>query len=125
MRQMFSRVEIVDPGDTDFIVGDIVDKSRYKEVNSFVKDAGKERAKGRELILGITKAVLSGDGFLAAASFQETARVLIKASSEGRIDNLRGLKENVIIGRLVPIGAAFRGEIDVPEDEGMDERVEN
>ncbi|OGY58658.1 MAG: DNA-directed RNA polymerase subunit beta' [Candidatus Colwellbacteria bacterium RIFCSPHIGHO2_02_FULL_45_17] len=125
VRQMFSRVEIVDPGDTDFIVGDIVDKSRYKEVNSFVKDAGKERAKGRELILGITKAVLSGDGFLAAASFQETARVLIKASSEGRIDNLRGLKENVIIGRLVPIGAAFRGEIDVPEDEGMDERVEN
>ena len=116
MRQMFSRVEIVEPGDTDFIVGEIIDKSRFKEVNNEMKDAGKERAKGKELILGITKAVLAGDGFLAAASFQETARVLIKASSEGRVDHLRGLKENVIIGRLIPIGASVRGEIDIPEE---------
>ncbi len=123
VRQMFSRVEIVESGDTDFIVGDIVDKSRYKEVNNEMKEAGKERAKGKELILGITKAVLSGDGFLAAASFQETARVLIKASSEGRIDHLRGLKENVIIGRLVPIGAASRGEIDVPDEDEIGERA--
>src|SRR3989344_5065210 len=116
MRQMFSRVEIVEPGDTDFIVGEIIDKSRFKEVINEMKDAGKERAKGKELILGITKAVLAGDGFLAAASFQETARVLIKASSEGRVDHLRGLKENVIIGRLIPIGASVRGEIDIPEE---------
>ena len=116
IRQMFSRVEIVESGDTDFIIGDIVDKSRYKQVNNDIKEAGKERAKGRELILGVTKAVLSGDGFLAAASFQETARVLIKAASEGRVDHLRGLKENVIIGRLIPIGAALRGEIDIPEE---------
>lgn len=116
LRQMFSRVEIVDPGDTEFIVGEIVDKSRYKEVNQEMKDAGKEKAKAKELILGITKAALSGDGFLSAASFQETARVLIRAASEGRVDHLRGLKENVIIGRLIPIGAASRGEIEVPEE---------
>ena len=85
-----------------------------------MKDAGKERAKGKELILGITKAVLAGDGFLAAASFQETARVLIKASSEGRVDHLRGLKENVIIGRLIPIGASVRGEINIPEELGAE-----
>jgi len=123
LRQMFSRVEIAEPGDTEFIVGEIVDKSRYKEINKEMKDTGKERARGRELILGITKAVLSGDGFLAAASFQETARVLIKAASEGRIDHLRGLKENVIIGRLIPIGAAERGEIDIPEEEEETEEV--
>jgi len=120
LRQMFSRVEIIDPGDTDLITGEVIDKSRYKELNIEMKSAGKERAKGKELILGITKAVLSGDGFLAAASFQETARVLIKAASEGRVDHLRGLKENVIIGRLVPIGAASRGEIDIPEEQEIE-----
>jgi DNA-directed RNA polymerase subunit beta' len=117
LRQMFGRVEILDSGDTALIIGEIVDKSRFKEINIESKNSGKERAKGKELILGITKAVLSGDGFLAAASFQETARVLIKAASEGRTDNLRGLKENVIIGRLVPIGAAMRCEISAAESE--------
>lgn len=123
LRQMFGRVEILESGDTDFIIGEIVDKSVLKEINNEMKLAGKERAKSKELILGITKAVLSGDGFLAAASFQETARVLIKAASEGRVDHLRGLKENVIIGRLVPIGAAMRGEIVVPEEEKAEETV--
>ena len=126
LRQMFSRVEIVDPGDTNLITGDVVDKSRYKETNAEMKKLGKERAKGKELIMGITKAALSGDGFLAAASFQETARVLIKAASEGRVDNLRGLKENVIIGRLVPVGAVMRGELmptEEPEEEGEEEDV--
>ena len=122
IRQMFSRVEIMDSGDTDFITGEIVDKSRLKEINNEMKGAGKEQAKKKEIILGITKAVLSGDGFLAAASFQETARVLIKAASEGRTDYLRGLKENVIIGRLVPIGAASRGEIVVPEEDSLKEK---
>lgn len=117
LRQMFSRLEITDPGDTNLIIGDIVDKSRLKEINNEMRELGMERAKGKELILGITKTTLSGDGFLAAASFQETARVLIKAASEGRIDKLRGLKENVIIGRLVPIGAAMRGEIEIAEEE--------
>jgi len=124
LRQMFSRVEILDPGNTDFITGEVIDKSRYKEINKEMKEAGKERAKGKELILGVTKAVLSGDGFLAAASFQETARVLIKAASEGRVDHLRGLKENVIIGRLIPIGASVRGEIEIPEEETEKEEVE-
>ena len=94
----------------------------WRFINNAMKEAGKERAKRKEILLGITKAVLSGDGFLAAASFQETARVLIKAASEGRIDHLRGLKENVIIGRLVPIGAAMRGEIVVPEEEPREEK---
>jgi len=119
LRQMFGRVEIIDPGDTNFIMGEIIDKARFKEINNEIKESGKERAKGKELILGITKAVLSGDGFLAAASFQETARVLIKSASEGRTDHLRGLKENVIIGRLVPVGAVMRGEI-VEQEESIE-----
>lgn len=124
LRQMFNRVEVVDPGDTDFVRGEIVDKSRFKEVNKEMKDKGGERAKGKELILGITKSALSGDGFLASASFQETARVLIRAASEGRVDYLRGLKENVIIGRLVPVGTAFRGELEEFEAEIRNEETD-
>jgi DNA-directed RNA polymerase beta' subunit len=117
IRQMFSRVRIVDPGDTDFVVGEIVDKSRFREVNKELRGTDKETAKGEEILLGITRAALSADGFLAPASFQETARVLIRAASEGRVDYLRGLKENVIIGRLVPVGTAIRGDVGAEEDE--------
>ncbi len=124
IRQMFNRVEVIEHGDTEFVVGEVVDKSRFKEVNKDVKESGKNRARAKELILGITKSALSSDGFLAAASFQETARVLIRAASEGRTDHLRGLKENVIIGRLVPVGTASRGDLDDLKEEIEEESIE-
>ncbi|MDP3953383.1 MAG: DNA-directed RNA polymerase subunit beta' [bacterium] len=117
VKQMLSRVKITDSGDTTFAVGEVVDKSKLKEANKRFYGTKKESAKGEELLLGITRSALSADGWLAPASFQETARVLIKASSEGRVDYLRGLKENVIIGRLVPVGTAIRGDLGVDEGE--------
>jgi DNA-directed RNA polymerase subunit beta' len=106
-RQMFSKVKITSAGDTDFIPGEIVDKYKFEEVNRQLSPT-QEKAKASEIILGITRVSLLADGFLAAASFQETARVLIRAASEARVDRLRGLKENVIIGRLIPVGTGFR-----------------
>src|SRR3989344_8326219 len=102
-----------------------MDKSKLKESNKEFYGTKNETAKGEELVLGITRAALSADGWLAPASFQETARVLIKASSEGREDYLRGLKENVIIGRLVPVGTAIRGDVgaEEAEEEGMGEET--
>ena len=123
VRQMFNRVKISDSGQTDFVLGEVVDKSSLKEANQKVEAAGKSKAKAEELMLGITRAALLADGFLAAASFIETTRVLIRAASEGRVDHLRGLKENVIIGRLVPVGTAFRKDIVLEEKD--EERKES
>jgi DNA-directed RNA polymerase subunit beta' len=108
--RMFNRVKISSSGSTEFIIGEIVDKSHFFEVNRKVKKAGGEPARAEEMLLGITKTSLTAEGFLAAASFQETARVLVTAASEGRYDELKGLKENVIIGRLLPIGTNYRKE---------------
>ncbi len=121
VKQMFSRTKIADPGDSHFVVGEIMDKSKLKEFNKEFYGTKKETAKGDEIVLGITRSALSADGWLAPASFQETARVLIKASSEGRDDHLRGLKENVIIGRLVPVGTAIRGDVGAEDSEGAEE----
>jgi DNA-directed RNA polymerase subunit beta' len=110
LRQMFSRVRISISGDSQFVIGEVIDKSRFFEVNRDLKKAGKEPARADELLLGIDKVALSAEGFLSAASFQETARVLVSAASEGKEDQLVGLKENVIIGRLLPIGTSFREE---------------
>jgi DNA-directed RNA polymerase subunit beta' len=107
IRQMFSRVMIKESGNTDFVIGEIVEKSKFLEVNREMKKKGKEPAKAKQLLTGITRAALSTESFLSAASFQETARVLVMAAAEGRIDGLRGLKENVIIGRLIPAGTGF------------------
>jgi DNA-directed RNA polymerase subunit beta' len=104
VRQMFSRVKIKDSGDSDFIEGEVIEKSRFMEINRGLKKAGKAPAKAKQLLLGITKVALSTESFLSAASFQETARVLINSAIEGKIDKLRGLKENVIIGRTIPVG---------------------
>lgn len=105
IRQMFSRVKIIDPGDaSDFVLGEIVEKSKFLEVNRELKKSGRRLAHAEQLILGISQVALSTESFLSAASFQNTARVLVKAATEGRIDYLRGLKENVIIGRLLPSG---------------------
>jgi DNA-directed RNA polymerase beta' subunit len=105
IRQMFSRVRIIDPGDsTDFVLGEMVSKSRFLEVNRELKKEGKKLAHAEQLILGISKVASSTESFLSAASFQDTARVLVKAAIEGSVDYLRGLKENVIVGRLLPSG---------------------
>ncbi len=108
VRQMLSRVRVKDPGDTDLLFGDIVEKAQYIEANEAVKKKGGKLATAEPLLLGITKASLSTESFLSAASFQETARVLINAAVTGKKDYLRGLKENVIIGKLIPVGTGYR-----------------
>ncbi|MCL4405283.1 MAG: DNA-directed RNA polymerase subunit beta' [Patescibacteria group bacterium] len=117
IRQMFNNSRVVDSGDTDFVVGDVVDRSLFIETNRKVKEKGGQPAKDKEVLLGITQSALRGEGWLAAASFQETARVLIRSAVEGRVDRLLGLKENVIIGRLLPIGPVFRGEVPAVTEE--------
>lgn len=111
IRQMFSRVRIKDPGDSSFMTGDIAERSRLFDVNDKLRKAGKTPARAVQLVMGITKVALSTESFLSAASFQETARVLVQAACDGRVDELRGLKENVIIGKLIPAGTGFRGPI--------------
>lgn len=104
VRQMFSRVQIEDPGDTPFVTGDIVSKAAVVEQNRLLTEEGKSPAQFTQLLLGITKVSIWSDSFLSAASFQDTTRVLINAAVSGRVDHLYGLKENVIIGRKIPVG---------------------
>jgi DNA-directed RNA polymerase subunit beta' len=108
VREMFSRLRIKDPGDSRFFPGEIVEKGEFLEENEMLKKMGKKPAKAVQLLLGITKVALTSSSFLSAASFQETSRVLIKAALEGKEDRLRGLKENVIIGKLIPCGTNFK-----------------
>ncbi len=111
-RQMFARVKVVDSGDTDLLVGDIIEKRRLIEENDKAKTAKKKEATAEQLIMGISKVALSTDSFLSAASFQETAKILIESAIVGKEDRLVGLKENVIIGRLIPAGTGFNRSID-------------
>jgi len=108
VRQMFSRLRIKDSGDSVFSIGETIERSRLIEENVRLKKEKKEPAKGIPILLGISRVALSTESFLSAASFQETSRVLIKASLEGKEDRLRGLKENVIIGKLIPAGTGFK-----------------
>jgi len=103
IRRMSDKVEIVNAGDTKFIVGSFVDLLRFRKVNEKAKERKIKPAQGKRLILGLTKVALYTDSWLSAASFQETVNVLTQASLEGRVDNLVGMKENVIIGRLIPV----------------------
>jgi len=107
-RQMFSRVKIREVGDSSFTLGEIVERARFLEENRALKKAGKKLATASPVLLGISRVALTTDSFLSAASFQETSRVLIRAALEGKEDKLRGLKENVIIGKLIPAGTGFR-----------------
>ncbi len=107
VRQMFSRVQIEDAGASDFVTGDIVSKLAVVKANEELESANKEPAKYNQLLLGITKASLSTDSFLSAASFQDTTRVLIAAATSGKVDRLFGLKENVILGRRIPVGTGY------------------
>jgi DNA-directed RNA polymerase subunit beta' len=104
---MMRKVKIETSGDTDFLSGDVVDKFRYKAENDRIKKRGGQPATAKPLLLGITKASLFSDSFISAASFQETTRVLTEAAINGKVDYLRGLKENVIMGRLVPAGTGM------------------
>jgi DNA-directed RNA polymerase subunit beta' len=104
IRQMLRKVSVVDPGDTDFLPGEIVDKFTFEEENERIKKEGKQPATAKQVLMGITKAALATESWLSAASFQETTRVLTEAAIKGRVDNLVGLKENVIIGKLIPAG---------------------
>jgi DNA-directed RNA polymerase subunit beta' len=107
VRQMMKKVKIEDPGDTDFLVGEQVDKVKFEEENKRVMSKKGRPAQAKPLLLGITKASLTTDSFISAASFQETTRVLTEAAINGAIDELRGLKENIIMGRLIPAGTGM------------------
>jgi DNA-directed RNA polymerase beta' subunit len=107
VRQMMRKVRIEDPGDTMFLIGEQVDRMTFQEENDKVKAEGGAPSQGKPLLLGITKASLTTDSFVSAASFQETTRVLTEAAINGMVDELRGLKENVIMGRVVPAGTGM------------------
>ncbi|KKT22655.1 MAG: DNA-directed RNA polymerase [Parcubacteria group bacterium GW2011_GWB1_43_8b] len=127
VRQMFSRVMVKESGDSPLVIGQVLEKSRFLEINRRLKASGRNPAKAKQLLLGITRTALSTESFLSAASFQETARVLVSAASEGRIDKLRGLKENVIIGRLIPAGTGYEKNDAATLEEGnrSDEEDDN
>jgi DNA-directed RNA polymerase subunit beta' len=123
VRQMLRRVSVADPGDAEFLPGERVDAKRYADVNRQLVTEGKRPAEGRPELMGITKASLATDSWLSAASFQETTRVLTEAAIEGKSDHLLGLKENIIIGKLIPAGTGmiqYRDvDLDAPEAEPM------
>ncbi len=109
VRQMLSKVVVKNPGDTGLMPGAVIDKSKLKEVNKTTKEKGGKPATATQKIMGITRVALSTESFLSAASFQETSRVLVGAAVKNKVDHLRGLKENVIIGKLIPAGTGLKG----------------
>jgi DNA-directed RNA polymerase subunit beta' len=117
IRQMFSKVIIDDPGESEFVIGDIVSKANVIEANLQLVGEGKKPVGYSQLLLGITKVSTQADSFLSAASFQDTNRVLIAAATRGKIDQLYGLKENVILGRKIPVGTGVKNQ----EDELIDD----
>ena len=120
VRQMFSRVQVEDPGDSAFVMGDIVSKAAVVDANAHLVAEGKEPAQYTQLLLGITKVSIWSDSWLSAASFQDTTRVLINAATSGRADRLHGLKENVIIGRKIPVGTGARRD---DSDESLEDEI--
>jgi DNA-directed RNA polymerase subunit beta' len=123
VRQMFSRVQVEEPGDSAFVMGDIVSKAAVVDANATLVAEGKEPAQYNQLLLGITKVSIWSDSWLSAASFQDTTRVLINAATSGRADRLNGLKENVIIGRKIPVGTG--AETNELEDDLVEEIAED
>ena len=130
VRQMLKKVRIEESGDTDFLPGTMVNVLDYEDVNKQMEAEGKQPAEGKQILLGITKASLATDSFLSAASFQETTKVLTEAAIKGKVDHLIGLKENVLIGKLIPAGtgmkcySSIRLDSDMPEEEEMEEETE-
>ena len=128
-KQMLQKVEVIEPGDSEFPVGDVLDKTDVLQKNLELKEAGKNEAKFKMMILGITKASLQTNSFISAASFQETTRVLTEAAINGKVDKLTGLKENVIVGKLIPAGTgnvirALRKEAKI-RDNSLLKQIEN
>ena len=119
VHQMLKKIKIEESGDSDVLPGVSMDVLDFNEMNEALEAEGKEPAIGRQVMLGITKASLATDSFLSAASFQETTKVLTEAAIKGKVDHLIGLKENVIIGKLIPAGTGMRKYRDVKLDTGL------
>ena len=125
MRQMLQKIRVEDNGDSDLLPGSMVDSLDFLEMNEQLEAEGKQLAVGSQVLLGITKASLATNSFLSAASFQETTKVLTEAAIKGKIDPLIGMKENVIIGKLIPAGTGMKRyrniklDSDVNEDEEL------
>ncbi len=124
VRQMLKKIRIEDNGDTEFLPGTLVDVLDFEEVNEQLEKEGKTPAEGKQVMLGITKASLATESFLSAASFQETTKVLTEAAIKGKVDHLVGLKENVIIGKLIPAGTGLKRYSEIKLDSGMPEEEE-
>ena len=126
-KQMLNKVRVEDPGDTELFIASLVDMYDFEEANNKAIEAGKRPAKGKRVLLGITKASLATDSFLSAASFQETTKVLTDAAIKGKTDELLGLKENVIIGKLIPAGTGLKKykNLKITTEEPKTEKVES
>ena len=124
MRQMLKKIKIEESGDSDVLPGTSMDVLDYNDMNEALLAEGKEPAIGRQVMLGITKASLATDSFLSAASFQETTKVLTEAAINGKVDHLIGLKENVIIGKLIPAGTGMKRYRSIKLNTDMEEEDE-
>lgn len=122
VRQMTKKVKVIDAGDTNLLPGELIEMQTFEKENRLAEDAGKAPATCEYMLLGITKASLNTESFISAASFQETTRILTEAAVDGKKDLLRGLKENVIIGRLIPAGTGFHHLINADEERDREER---
>ena len=120
---MMRKVKIEEPGDSNYLVGETEDRIRFGELVEEYKKEGKNPPQGEELLLGITKAALATDSFLSAASFQETTRVLTEAAIKGKVDPLIGLKENVILGKLIPAGTGMTRYRNITIEPGVAEAI--
>lgn len=125
VRKMLSKAQVTHPGDTDLLPGDLVDRRYLMRLNEQMLQEGKQSARAMQVLLGVTKASLSTESFLSASSFQHTIKVLAGAAIEGKVDYLRGLKENVIIGKLIPAGTGFPGARVALHDERLDGVLEH
>ena len=121
VRQMLKKIRIENNGDSEFLPGTLVDILEYEDTNERLEEEGKEPAEGKQVMLGITKASLATNSFLSAASFQETTKVLTEAAIKGKVDPLIGLKENVIIGKLIPAGTGMKRYRDIKLSTDVDE----
>ena len=121
VRQMLKKIRVEKSGDTDYLPGTLVDALDFEEINEQLEAEGKELAEGTQVMLGITKASLATNSFLSAASFQETTKVLTEAAIKGKVDPLIGLKENVLLGKLIPAGTGMKRYRSVQLDSGLND----
>ena len=124
VRQMLKKIRIENSGDTEFLPGTLVDVLDFEEINENLKELGERPAEGVQVMLGITKASLATNSFLSAASFQETTKVLTEAAIKGKVDPLIGLKENVLLGKLIPAGTGMKRYRTIKLDSEIDENEE-